>query len=191
MEMVDMTISNGQIILTPKVESVWWMKQNGPMISKMAEGDFSFSTKVQTRKASDTTSYPDKVWQFGGIILRDPASEKPEQGENYVFIVVGYRGSKLQVEVKSTVSDKSDVIGVDWPTGDAEVRITRKGNFIYCMARKNSAEQWQIMETYERPDLPQQLQAGIIVYSYSYEKGVVDLTARFDEIKFWKSEFDL
>ena len=93
--------------------------------------------------------------------------------------------------MKSTLSGKSDVSGIDWTTGDAEVRISRKENFFYMMARNNSSEEWQIMETYERSDLPKQLQAGIIVYSYSYEKGVVDLTARFDEIKFWKSEFDL
>lgn len=189
-EIIDMALSNGQLIMTPKVESVWWMKDHGPMIYKMAEGDFSFSTKVQTRKASDTSRYPDKVWQFGGLILRDPASENTQRGENYVFIVVGYRGSKLQVEVKSTLSGKSDVIGIDWPTGDAEVRITRRGKFFTLMARKSSSDDWQVMETYERADLPQKLQAGIIVYSFSYNKGIIDLTARFDEIKFWKSQID-
>lgn len=190
-DMIDLNLSSGKLIMTPKVESVWWMKDRGPMIYKMIEGDFSFSTKVETRKASDTSSYPDKLWQFGGIMLRDPASEDEAKGENYVFIVAGYRGSKLQVEVKSTKDDKSDVIGIDWTSGDADVRISRKGNLFYMMARKNSTEEWQIMETYERPDLPEKLQAAIIVYSFSYNKGVGDLTARFDEIKFWKSDFDL
>ncbi|QQS34944.1 MAG: hypothetical protein IPM56_11810 [Ignavibacteriales bacterium] len=189
-DMLDMNQAGGKLILTPNIESVWWMKDQGPMFYKNVEGDFSFSTKVETRKASDTTSYPDKLWQFGGIILRAPSSDEESKGENYVFIVVGYRGSKLQVEVKSTKDDKSDVIGIDWPTGDAEVRISRKDNLFYMMARKNSAEEWQVMETYERPDLPAKLQAGIIVYSFSYNKGVGDLTARFDEIKFWKSDFD-
>jgi regulation of enolase protein 1 (concanavalin A-like superfamily) len=189
-DMIDMKLSGSQLVLTPKIESVWWMKDNGPLIYKMAEGDFSFSTKVKTRKASDTTNYPDKEWQFGGIMLRDSASENTERGENYVFIVVGYRGSKLQVEVKSTQKNKSDVIGINWQTGDAEVRISRKGNLFYMMARKDPSEEWQVMETYNRPDLPKQLQAGIIVYSYSYGRGVFDLTARFDEIKFWKSEFE-
>lgn len=188
--MVNITISSGKLILTPNVESVWWLKERGPMIYKMINGDFSLSTKVQTRKASDTTQYPDKEWQFGGVMLRDPTSENPERGENYVFIVIGYRGSLLEVEVKSTLSGNSDVTGISWPNGDAELRISRKGNLFYMMARKNSTQKWQVMKIYERPDLPDELQAAIIVYSFSNYKGIVDFVARFDEIKFWKSTFE-
>lgn len=188
--MVNISISSGQLIMAPNVESVWWLKERGPMIYKMINGDFSLSTKVQTRKASDTTQYPDKEWQLGGIMLRDPDSENPERGENYVFIVVGYRGTLLQVEVKSTFLGKSEVIGISWPHGDAELRISRKGSLFYMMARKNSTQKWQVIKIYERPDLPNELQAGLIVYSFSNFKGAVDFIARFDKVEFWRSVFE-
>ena len=34
-----------------------------------------------------------------------------------------------------------------------------------------------------RPDLPQQLQAGVIVYSYSKGKGIFDLQVTFDDLE--------
>lgn len=180
--LVDINLNNGFLHIIPKTESVWYKEDEGFSIYKNINGNIALLTKVHTRKNSDTTKYPDAQWQFGGIMLRNPTTEK----ENYVFLVIGHRGDELQVEVKSTTNDVSDVEGFDWPTGDAELMILRKGTLFSLYARNDSSEQWQLKKEYDRPDLPQDLQASVVAYAYSYGRNIFDLLVKFDYVRFQK-----
>lgn len=164
-------------------ETVWYENERGPMLWLPVSGAVDVRATVRTRKASDPDAYPDEAWQFGGIILRDPSGEKPFSRENYVFTVVGHRGDRLQVENKSTRQGRSDVLAFDWETGDAELRIERRGTTFRTSARPIGASDWQELSTFDRPDLPSTLQLGLISYSFDYGGGRFDLIAEFESIE--------
>jgi hypothetical protein len=182
-ELVTVDFSGGSLVLETTAESVWYQNMRGPMLYRDFVGDGAVSVTVKTRKSSDPESYPDSQWQFGGLIFRDPASDAWFARENYVFNVIGYRYQALQVEIKSTVQGRSDVSAFDWSSGDAELMIERRGSLFILKARPIGGQKWQILDEYSRPDFPEILQVGVIVYSYSQGRGVFDLKAKFDMLE--------
>ncbi len=182
-ELISTRFANNNLVVDSKAESVWWKNQRGPMLYRYFEGDGDASVIVKTRKASDSSSYPDTEWQFGGLIFRDPISDAWFGRENYVFNVLGYRRKALQVEIKSTRNGNSDVSAFDWPTGDAELAVQRRGAVFTLRARPIGSADWQTMGAYTRPDLPAVLQLGVVVYSYSEGRGVFDLSVSFDNLQ--------
>lgn len=180
--LVDVGQRGDGLILTPTVESLWWKNQRGPMLYTTLEGDATISVSVQVRKRTDPALPPDMEWQFGGIILRDPGGDALLSRENYVFNVIGHRGKSLQLETKSTRNGDSQVDAWNWESGDAELRIERKGDQFLMLARENATSPWREFARYQRPDLPARLQAGLIVYAFSEGRGKFDMQARFDAI---------
>jgi hypothetical protein len=162
-------------------ESIWGKESTGPMIFRNAEGNFFLSTLVRTRPYSDTLNFSeDRAWQFGGIMLRNPDSLS---GENYIYIAVGKRYNDLRLEVKSTTEGKSTSKTFKWPSGDAELMIQREAVVFGLYARPFGTKgEWTRVQTYYRPDLPNTLQAGIIIYSFSYGKKLNDFIAYFDDV---------
>lgn len=181
-ELVDASPAGASVAMTPLSESVWWKNQRGPMFYRYLQGDADITLAVRTRKRSDDTVPPDMEWQFGGVILRDPAGDAFMSRENYVFSVVGHRGRRLQLETKSTVEGHSQVDAWDWDSGDAELRIERRGNTFTMSARARSGDPWRQLTQYERADLPQLLQLGLIVYAHSEGRGRHDLRVHFDQL---------
>lgn len=184
-EAVSLVVENDQLVLTAVEESVWYHGDRAFMAYQEVTGDVSLTTPAYARRASDSSQPPDQEYQYGGLMLRDPASEQGE--ENYVFVVVGVRkpDGLLNVEYKTTQDGKSKVKFVDWSSGDAELRIDRAGSEVTVSARELGEESWQVLTTYQRPDLPDTLQAGIITYAYSEGKGIYDLQMAFDGIDYW------
>ena len=182
-ELVNWKLTGDKLDIQIVKENVWWRNWRGPMFYTYVKGDIDVCITVQTRKASSPEEYPSKAYQFGGLILRDPLSEKFFTSENYIFNVVGYRNSKLTIETKSTSGGWSDVEGHDWATGDAELRIVRKGTVFQLYARPIDEKNWQLMKTYDRPDLPEIMQLGVIAYAYSEWSGYHDLKASFANLR--------
>ena len=182
---VSLVVENDQLVLTALEESVWYHGDRAFMAYQQVAGDVTLTTTAHARRASDLSQPPDQEYQYGGLMLRDPASEQGE--ENYVFVVVGVRkpDGLLNVEYKTTKDGKSKVKFVDWASGDAELRIDRAGSEVTVSARGLGEESWQVLTTYQRPDLPDTLQAGIITYAYSEGKGIYDLRMAFDGIDYW------
>lgn len=172
-------LADGALVGETVRESVWWHNQRTTMFSRLVAGDVDLRVNVRTRKASDPQSYPDSNWQFGGLILRDPAGDGWFGLENYVFNVVGHRGSGLQIETKSTLKGESLLRSIDWPSGDAGLRIVRRGGHFSLFARQGEGE-WLPVTDYQRRDLPEQLEAGLILYSASAGTGFHDLRVLFD-----------
>ncbi|HUH37906.1 MAG TPA: hypothetical protein VL027_08180 [Spongiibacteraceae bacterium] len=180
--LVDVRQTAGSLLMVPNRESVWWKNKHGPMLYHDVDGDFSATVALRVRKHSDPAQPPDREWQFGGIILRDPRSAAWLGRENYVFNVVGHRGSRLQVETKSTRLGRSQVDAWNWPDGDAELRIQRRGAHYEMAVRPAAQAPWQVLTDYVRPDLPDQLQLGLIVYAYSEGRGIFDVEIHFDAL---------
>jgi hypothetical protein len=95
---------------------------------------------------------------------------------------VGHRGQRLQIETKSTVQGRSRVDAWDCESGDAELKMERRGSQFLLYSRPNPGSQWRHLITYDRPDLPEMLQLGLIVYAYSEGRGRHDLQAFFDRL---------
>jgi hypothetical protein len=182
-ELIDWRLDGNSLAIKTNQESVWWQNSRGPMLFRPVKGDLEVSIKLNARKASDPSSFPDSAYQFGGIMLRDPASDYMLTSENYVFNVIGNRGSNgIQVETKSTQNGWSSVQGTDWNTADVELKIKRTGALFSLFARSLEDVDWQLIQEYQRSDLPEVLQLGVIVYSYSRGKGIVDLDVSFKDL---------
>ena len=151
------------------------------MLYRSIAGDASVTVSVRTRKRSHNASPPDSEWQFGGVMLRDARGDAWMSRENYVFSVVGFRGKRLQVETKSTKNGASQVDAWDWPTGDGQLRIERRGPDFNLYARQQQSDPWHRLTSYRRPDLPEVLQVGLISYAYSEGRGRQDVQVFFDE----------
>jgi hypothetical protein len=182
-DLVDWKLDGDSLVIKTNQESVWWKNSRGPMLYRQIRGDVEISIKLNTRKASNPQLFPDTAYQFGGIMLRDPASDSMLTSENYVFNVIGNRGPNgIQVETKSTHNGWSSVQGTNWTTGDVELKIKRIGAKFSLFARSLEDLDWQLVQKYQRADLPETLQLGIIVYSYSGGQGVVDLSVAFKDL---------
>lgn len=167
------------VAMDARTESVWWKNRRGPFAYVPASGDVDVRSQVRVRKASDHRLLPDAEWQFGGIMIRDASSDLAFSLENYVFVVIGHRGTRMQLEFKSTRNGYSDVHAEDRPSGDAELRLRRTGEVIDVLARTNSAAEWRTVHSFARPDLPCNLQAGLMSYAFSFGKRVFDLRTGF------------
>jgi hypothetical protein len=164
-------------------ESLWFLNARGPVAYRTLVGDGTLSAVVRARKRSDPSQPPDMEWQFAGLLLRDPASEAWMSLENYVFNVVGFCCGELQVETKSTRDGLSEIHSFRWDSADAELAIQRSGARFTLRARRASSDDaWRDLVSYERPDLPARLQAGLILYAHSQGRGRHDLQASFEQI---------
>ncbi|MDN3638517.1 hypothetical protein QWY82_06820 [Simiduia curdlanivorans] len=181
--LVDKKFDGQKIFLQTLHESVWYHNQRGPMMYRYFAGDGELSARIKTRKSSDLSSFPDAEWQFGGIIFRDPKGDAWFARENYVFNVIGFRRDKLQLEMKTTRDGRSDVSAIDWPSGDADLSIVRRGEVFTIKAKSFDEPEWQVLAVYNRPDLAQVLQVGVIVYSFSEGRRIFDLSAQVENLR--------
>ena len=182
--LIDWTLKGEALEVITNQESMWWINSNGSMLFNAVKGDVEISISVSARKETDPSGFTDQAFQFGGIILRDPASDSFLTSENYVFGVIGNRGSNgLQIETKSTYNGWSSVQGADWDTGDVSIKIKRSGILFSIFAKSSGLDDWDLVQEYERRDLPDILQLGLIVYSYSNGKGTHDLRVLFSDME--------
>jgi hypothetical protein len=169
-------VTGGELVLTPTAWSMWYEGDQGPGVYKLIDGNFKVSTLVRVRQASKPGKPPSSDYQFGGLMARDPASDGVK-GENYVFIVLGYRGDYLASEAKTTVDDSSTITAPSWPSGDGELRICRVGKRYRVYRRPIGGSTWEQVEDYTRNDLPQKLQVTLVAYALA---NTPDVIARFE-----------
>jgi len=182
-DLVDYSFSPAGLKIVVNQEAVWWRNKSATGLFNLVDGDFDIQVQALTRKKSDGDSYPDQDYQFGGVILRNPLSNAFMGVENYVFNVVGYRGSRLQVETKTTRNGYSDVVAKNWPSGDAYLKLERRGDRVVMLARELEGQEWLKINAVERSDLPETLEVGLIVYATSGGEGRTDLAVKFRKLK--------
>lgn len=183
-DLVRSRFETSRIVLECLGECVWYHDSSGPMLFRYFQGDAQLSLSVKTRKLSNKDEYPDSYFQFGGVIIRDPSSSATGARENYVFNVIGFRGSRLQIENKSTLNGYSQVSATDWEEGDADLCIERRGASVIMKAKPIGSSVWTELYRYSREDLPHVMQLGLIAYAFSDGKGIHDLRVEFSDFVF-------
>lgn len=161
-ELVDIVVEGGQLAVTMTQQALWFHGATGFLLHKRAAGDFKATAVVRARRASDPAAPADAFVHLGGIMARHP---EPQNGEDYVFIVVGRDEQDLSVETKTTDDGTSTYDGPAWPSGDAELRLCRVGSVFVLLKRAIGDAAWIEAAEHDRGDLPDPLDVGINVYS--------------------------
>lgn len=151
--------------------SLWFNDNEGSAVYKRIAGDFIATAAIRVRRAdpnSDQAPLPSV--RLGGIIARDETSA----AQNYLFVVSGYDVDDLSVETKDTRNSQSQFVGPTTGNSDAELRLCRVGTSFRLYHRPIGDTTWQLAAVppapgspaaIDRPDLPQTLQVGLILYT--------------------------
>ncbi|MCO6479326.1 MAG: DUF1349 domain-containing protein, partial [Phaeodactylibacter sp.] len=174
--------SGGSIFLKPYMESEWMDEQTGPMLKREKRGDFVFEALVEVQKASDTTQAPDKGFQQGGILVRNPESGH----ENYLMIGLGAGGNpNLKVGGNFTRNGKSS-LKTDKPNlNRLRLRIRRQGQQFRLSYQIPGTAQWTLLREEELPGFPETAELGLVGYTHFPGNAPAmrpDLLVKFSEI---------
>lgn len=165
-----MEIKDGNLVLEPWT-SGWYAEFHAPFLYKKVAGDFTVTTRLQAKgKNSDL---PGQTWSLAGLMVREPRPEgkagwKPGQ-ENWLFLTTGIaeEPGKPVFESKTTVNSRSRLRLHPARAGWVELRIVRTGS-TFTLLYRYPGEDWVTHERFERPDLPKEVQVGLIVYTDWY-----------------------
>ena len=176
----------GRMVMQPET-AVWYQDWRGPMAFKEVAGDFVFTTEVFITDrddvgGSDADDVPgDALFSLGGVMIRTPrdisdpaidwapgsfADDGTNDGENYVFLSLGYTSgaNNFSLEVKTTRNSDShieiDPVGVN----TAKIQLAKIGDSVIALYQL-LGEDWQVHRRYTRTDMPEAVQVGLVTYS--------------------------
>lgn len=183
---VTVRAEGGELVLELEARALWYNDEDGFAMYKLRSGDFAVETSVRVTRTSDSSQPPDGFVELAGLMVRDPASDGAGI-ENYVFLVLGSDDGldtagvpELAIETKDTVDGVSSYVNPAWPSGEAELRITRTGDRFDLEHRAIGAPAWLASGSYVHA-LPDTVQVGVVVYS---AEASPDVTARFEHVSF-------
>ncbi len=171
-------IAGGRMVMTPHT-TTWYQDYRGPMAYKHASGNFVFTTEVHISDRddvgnSDANDVPnDSQFSLGGIMIRAPrstssgAADWQPGGENYVFLSLGYGNSpapRFEFEVKTTTDSTSTLELSPSSRSSATLQLARLNRYVIALL-KTPADDWIVHRRFERNDLPETLQLGLVTYT--------------------------
>ncbi|MEM7550333.1 MAG: hypothetical protein AAF363_11685 [Bacteroidota bacterium] len=155
------------MVIKPKVSS-WYEDVYGGLLSKKVTGDFQVTANVKATGTDKNT--PGQSFSLGGIMARKPNdfeadTWKPGK-ENWLFITTGTadRPGEQQFEVKTTYQSMSTLRTYPAKTKWVQLRMVRLRE-LFTMLYKYEGEEWQYLDQWVRPDMPETLEVGIIAYT--------------------------
>lgn len=160
--------------------SGWYQDFHGAFLQREVSGDFRVVTAVTVSSSANPGQAPARQYTAAGLMIRDPGSEAGN--ENWVVMNLGFQESSLATESKNT-DDSVSVLTLR-PTGgirSAELSICRAGSTVRVFRRLLGSSSWELDNQYERPDLPQTLQVGMMANAW---EAPADLLAEFDFVRF-------
>jgi hypothetical protein len=158
----------GQCAMMPYTSS-WYQDWRGVLLFKPIKGDFVITTKVKVT-GRDGASAPKSRFSLAGLMIRAPRNITPQTwqpgGENYVFVSLGasLNPGVYSFEYKTTRNSKSDLKFGETNVNEAQLQIARIGTAT-ILAVKPAQGAWRILGRFDRPDLPEELQAGMTAYT--------------------------
>lgn len=169
----EMHVQDGALVIEPVADTVWYGDATADFLYQIAHGNFILTTPVDV--ADGTGSGPLPQYRLAGPMIRDPYGAL----EDYVFVSLGVGATEAMVEAKSTNDSVSDYFGPVWSDTVAELRLCRIGPDVTALARL-PGDDWETIATFERSDLPDELQIGLMAYANTTALG--NFAARFEEI---------
>lgn len=164
--------SPGTLYLEP-YPTVWFHDYTAPFLFRLIDGDFVVTTRLNVSGLS--TDVPQRTYSLSGLMAREPREgapftsdeDWPKHRENYVFVVTGTTGRPdlPYIETKSAVRSKPLVkhFAIDH-SGWMELRLVRLGSSLVALYRFEGQSDWTIHERFYRPDLPREIQVGLMAY---------------------------
>ncbi|MCP4782551.1 MAG: hypothetical protein GY903_03555 [Fuerstiella sp.] len=167
----------GSLTIEPHT-STWFQDYQGDLAFKEISGDFLVTTLVTINDRdeigdSDADNIPNgSSFSLGGLMLRTPraitdaATEWTSGGSNFVFLSMGHGyDGQMALESKNTINSDSDLELISVDSNTIELRVQREGSSVTTMYREVGAEDWQVAANFDRPDMPDTLQVGLVGYS--------------------------
>jgi hypothetical protein len=178
------TIEDGDLVMTPNPNTWWYMSDEALQVSKMVTGNFAVTTRMEVTNLAGGPTAPGAPYRIGGVMVRDPASVN---GPNTYHIGIGNMNTPQVVTVsKSTDEGYSEIGTTPWSGTLAEMRICRFGADVQAFIRlPEYEEQWTMVDSHVRGDLPSTVAVGPIAYAGTAEP---DLVAAADYVHFQSVE---
>ena len=171
------TTTPGQLHLMPW-STGWFEDYRSTLLFKEVTGDFVFSTEVTATNRAGT-GIPSSDFSLAGPMIRTPRNFNNGNngwapgGENYVFLSIGQANDGFSnppspgphFEVKTTEGSVSTLEVTPVSTNqNVQIRIAKIGQYVICMY-KLPGDDWTVRIRYDRPDMPDTLQAGLVAYT--------------------------
>ncbi len=170
-----LAIEAGALVFAPHAHTLWYNDSSGPFVYQLYAGNISVTARVDVHSIASPLDLPQHAYWLGGLMARSASS----QHENYVFIGFGDEAQGLFVEHKSTVNGASTWGGPSWLNASGELRLCRVGTTFDLLVRSNRDSDWVLVETHERPDLPNELQVGPVAFANTSSP---DVRARYEYV---------
>ena len=161
-------VENGNLVLKPK-SSGWFEDNQAGHLYREVTGDFIVTTRI--RVEGTQTPIPQRSFSLAGLFIRQPqtftkASWTPNR-ENWLFFSVGtaFPAGSSQFEMKSTSNSLSTLKIADAPQGWMWLRVARSGELFTLLYQSENSNQWQVIDQFIRPDLPETLNVGLTTYA--------------------------
>ncbi|WP_144394272.1 DUF1349 domain-containing protein [Pleionea sediminis] len=172
------TTTAEQFTLRP-TNTGWYQGQDGPLFFKTISGNFVISASINVGRAGDPESAPTSNYNAAGVMVRNPDSNL-SLNEDWLLLVIGRQGGWNGSLAESTI-DSSTQIFPQASSIRGEVRICRINSTYRLYRNVENDPDWTLLATFERDDMPDEVQAGITAHAWS---GPADIEAQFEYARF-------
>lgn len=172
----DLTTS-GHLTIVPVQTPGWFSDGDAPLVFKNITGNFAIHTSVTTRGVNDPAEAPAATFNSAGLMARSPGGIVAG-AENHIMLNVGRQSTGTGSETKTTIDSTSQLL-LDDGGHSGELVLCRIDNEFHTFRRLTGDADWIELQSYARPDLPAELQVGLVVNAF----GGADIQAEFDFVR--------
>ncbi|MCK6571675.1 hypothetical protein L6V77_11355 [Myxococcota bacterium] len=183
----DVNASHAGMLSIQPLTSGWFGVYSGPFLYQHVRGDIVLEVEVFAGRVGLLDAAPTRPYNSAGIVVRDPVHGR--NADNWLMVNIGHQAEFVGTETKTTVNSQS-VLLLDEAPHRGRLRLCRVGT-TYVMARfLTNDEAWTEIRRYERPDLPDEVQLGLVTNGWNSlgpqpDPNVApDLFARFGYARF-------
>ena len=180
------SVSGGELHIQPLLGGpafTWFADDEGTFVFKSISGDFSVRSHARATAVSNPNLPPQGQYKLGGIMIRNPASVPGDRNTLHVAVGAGSGSFPVAVEDKTTQNSQSVFLFNAIAQASCELRIQRRAAQFTLEYRIDNNSPWLLARVFNRPDLPQTVQVGLMAYSF---QATPDMRVSFDEIVFEK-----
>jgi len=170
----------GALTIVPTLTPGWFRDGDAPLLFKTVTGDFSVEVQVHAESTQGNGLAPRNDFNSAGVMARDPRGATGS--ENHIMLNIGRQNgtidNRVGSETKTTVNSNSQLF-LQSGTNRGRLTLCRVGNLFTSFRWLDNETGWTETNAFERADLPDTLQVGMVVNGYSGP----DLVATFDYIR--------